>query len=217
MNRKIKVLIVLSFLFIVILTGSYAYSKYRSDVNGVANLNIANWHITVNGCDIVNPDESNTDCFTPEVVDDEDNVIKVARNFSVTEFTYNNNNNNNVVDNKIAPGSSGTYKIKIKPNDTEVSIKYHLTASLEIPNDSIKLYIKGPNDASRRELTSAGYDGIILYSSNNGNYTEELTVYVDWLNAQDGSTDERDTVIGTNGSDPKLVMPVEILFEQYTG
>ena len=217
MKRKMKVLVVLSFLLVLLLGMSYAYSKYKSDVSGVASLDIANWHITVNDCDIVTPDETNEECFTPAVLDNENNVIKVAKNFKATDFTYDNNSNQNVVDNKIAPGSSGTFKIKIKPNDTEVSIKYHLTATLEIPNDSIELYIKGPTENSRIPLTDAGYDGLILYNANNANYVEELMIYVDWVNDDTGASDEVDTIIGTSGSAPVLGMPIEIVFEQYNG
>ncbi len=217
MKRKIKVLIILSFLLFLLLGMSYAYSKYKSDVSGSATLDIANWHITVNDCDIVTPDEDNTECFTPAVLDADDNVIKVAKNFKVTDFTYDNNNNQNVVDNKIAPGSSGTFKINIKPNDTEVSIRYHLTASLEIPNDSIELFIKGPNDTNRIPLTSDGYTGIIPYDENNGSYVEQLIIYVDWVNDESGASDEVDTIIGTSGSRPVLGMPIEIVFEQYNG
>ena len=217
MKRKIMVLAILSFLLVLILGISYAYSKYKSDVKGVATLDIANWNITVNDCDIVNPDEDDDTCFTPEVLDDENNVVKVAKNFKITDFTYDNNSNQNVVDNKIAPGSSGTFKINIKPNDTEVSIKYNLTATLEIPNDMIKLYIKGPNDSSRIPLSDDGYEGIIRYNANNTNYVEQLIVYVDWLNDSTGAHDEVDTTIGTTASRPVLGMPIEIVFEQYNG
>ena len=53
MNRKMIVIVALSFLLVLLLGMSYAYSKYKSDVTGTATLDIANWHITVNDCDIV--------------------------------------------------------------------------------------------------------------------------------------------------------------------
>ena len=34
-------------------------------------------------------------------------------NFNITEFTYRNNSNAHVVNNKMAPGSSGTFKISV--------------------------------------------------------------------------------------------------------
>ena len=142
-----------------------------------------------------------------------------SKNFKITDFEYNNNGNDNVVDNKIAPGSSGSYVITIKPTDTEVSFKYSLNISLVDNDDSIKLYVKGPGDASRIELNSSNdntYTRTVEYATfkDNADYSIPINVYVDWINKADGSNDEADTKIGTSTSDPKLVIPVSITFEQ---
>ena len=219
MNKKVNVLIGLSFLFLLILGGAYAFSKYRSSASGTASAEVAKWDILVNDCNIVDPDDSNTDCFTAEVLDQEGQVIQASKNFKITDFTYSNNGNNNVVDTKIVPGSSGSFAIVIKPTDTEVSFKYSLNASLVDENDSIKLYVKGPGDTNRIELNSSNsntYTRTVNYNDfkNNPNYSVTVNVYVDWLNKADGSNDEADTKIGTSGSTPKLVIPVNIVFEQ---
>ena len=92
-------------------------------------------------------------------------------------------------------------------------------ASLVDENDSIKLYVKGPGDTNRIELNSSNsntYTRTVNYNDfkNNPNYSVTVNVYVDWLNKADGSNDEADTKIGTSGSTPKLVIPVNIVFEQ---
>ena len=219
MNKKVNVLIGLSFLFLLILGGAYAFSKYRSSASGTAAADVARWNLSVNDCNIVDPDEDNDECFEAEVLDGSGNVIQASKNYKITDFTYSNNGNNNVVDTKIAPGSSGTFAIVIKPNDTEVSFKYSLNATLVDNNDSIKLYVKGPGDTNRIELNSTNsntYVRTVNYADfkNNSNYSIPITVYVDWINKADGSNDEADTKIGTSGSAPKLVVPVTITFEQ---
>ena len=214
MNRKVKTIIILAFLFTLVLVGSYSYSKYRSDVTGAASAEVAKWNITVNGCNIVNPDTSNTACFQ-STTDPSNGTVTIIKNFSVTEFSYNNNDNDNVVDNKIAPGSSGQFVLRIRPNNTEVSFKYTILSSITDSDNSLKYYIKGPHDAQRIEMPATGYVGYINYDDTNDTYEEVITFYVDWENDEDNN--ESDTIIGTKSADPKLDIPVMITFEQYNG
>lgn len=213
MNRKVKILVILAFLFLIVLIGSYSYSKYRSNVTGQASADVAKWNITVNGCNVVSPDTSNNECFESIVNDDES--VTILRNFKITEFTYGNEELNNVTRDKIAPGSTGSFTIKIKPNDAEVSIKYTINSYIADMDYSLKYYIKGPNDSTRMEMPESGYVGYINYQDGNQNYEEVITFYVDWIN--DENENERDTIIGTKDTDPKLDIPVEIIFEQYNG
>lgn len=225
MNKKINVLIILSFLFILVFGAAYSYSKYSTEVSGSASADVANWNITVNGCDIVNPDKTNTSCFN-ETVNTEDNTVTINKNFKITDFTYTNNSNPDVVGNKIAPGSSGTFKIKIKPNDTQVSIKYKLDVSLGKENDSIVLYRSDPNDTNKVLMEEEGYEGLLQYTDNGFTYVNssgnvelidsiEFIIYVEWLN--DENNNSIDTEIGTSGTAPKLDIPVSIQFDQYLG
>lgn len=215
MSRKVNVLVLLSFLFILIMGAAVAYSKYKTDVSGEAKADIANWNISVNDCNIVNPDKDNETCFLEKVNDD--GMVTVTRNFGIADIDYSNNNNDNVIDSKIAPGSSGTFKIAIKPNDTEVSIKYTLKASLAKENSSIKLYRSDPNGNNKVLLETDGYEGIIEYSADNASYEEVITIYVDWEKTNSPENDKIDTEIGTAGTSPILDLPVEIVFEQYRG
>lgn len=225
MNKKIKVLIVLSFLFILVFGAAYSYSRYSTIVSGAATADVADWNITVNGCNIASPDKNNTNCFR-EIVNEEDNSVIVSRNFNITEFTYRNNSNAHVVNNKMAPGSSGTFKITIEPNDTQVSIKYKLNVELDKHNPSIVLYRTDPNKTNKVLMEPDGYEGILQYTRDGFIYIDStgkevsaekmvFTIYVEWANKEENNV--YDTVIGTNGVSPTLDIPVNITFEQYLG
>ena len=227
MNKKVSLLIILSFLLIIVIGGAYSYSKYNTEVSGSANAKVSKWNITVNNCNIVNPDKTNTDCFM-ETVDADNNIVTINKNFNfgTGDFTYTNNNNNDVVDYKIAPGSSGTFKITIKPNDTQVSIKYKINVSLKKANSSILLYRSDPNETNKVLMENDGYEGVLQYNDtgftfldNNGVIKNgdivEFIIYVDWINDEDNN--DIDTEIGTSGTSPILEIPVEIVFEQYLG
>lgn len=226
MNKKVNVLILLSFLFILILGAAYSYSKYNTEASGVASAEVAKWKITVNDCDIVNPpDKNNTDCFVGEL-DDTGNIISTTKNFEAGEISYTNNGNNNVINTKIAPGSSGTFGVTIKPNDTEVSVKYTLDVSILKENSSIKIYRSDPNKNNKIEMEEDGYTNYMYYSKDgfyyydeNGNEVDaseiKFIIYIDWVN--DEVNNEADTEIGTSAVSPILDVPVNILFEQYLG
>ena len=227
MNKKVSLLIILSFLLILVLGAAYTYSKYSTAVSGAATADVAKWNITVNECNIVNPDKSNTDCFM-ETVNTEDNTVTVNRNFNFgsDDFSYTNNNNSDVVDYKIAPGSSGTFKITIEPNDTQVSIKYKLKVSLKKANSSISIYRSDPNKENKILMETDGYEGILQYNESGFTYVDEdgktqsaekieFLISVDWIN--DESNNDIDTEIGTSSTSPVLEIPVSILFEQYLG
>lgn len=216
MNRKIYYLIGLSFLLVIILGASITYSKYKSDVTGEAQADIANWNITVNDCNVSKPDKDNTACFV-ENVDPDNGTITLLRNFGINDISYTNNGNDNVVNDKIAPGSSGSFKIRIKPNDTEVSIKYNLKAWLDNKDIAIKLYRSDPNSDNKIPLEEDGYSGLIEYSTDNINYEEVITIYVDWVSEVDDNGNLIDTELGTSAGSPVLNIPVQIEFEQYNG
>lgn len=219
MNKKVNILLLLSFLSIVILGTSYAYSKYRTDVNGDVSADIAKWDITVNDCNIVDENSDSNNCFETEI-DPDSGTVNLIRNFGVSDIIYSNNGSSTIAENKIGPGSKGYFKIRIKPNDTGVSIKYKLKSWVGPENPAIKLYRSAPNDSeftNRVPMEEEGIENTIIYSPSNRNYEEVIIIYVDWENDPSGNSDEFDTNIGTSGSYPVLSIPVSIEFEQYKG
>ena len=73
MNKKMRVLLLLSFLFILVLGAAYTYSKYYTEVSGVASADVAEWDIIVNNCKIDRPNESDATCF--EQIDNGDGTF----------------------------------------------------------------------------------------------------------------------------------------------
>lgn len=227
MKKPLKTIIPLLFALVLIIGFSVTYSKYISSLTGSVDLNVAKWNITVNGCNIVNPNDQNNNpkCFSTIVNDANETVI--TKNFNIEDFTYSSNGNLDVVPNKIAPGSSGTFKIAIEPNDTEVSIKYKLKIGLKKPNSSIKLFRSDPNDFTKKiPMEENGYEGLINYSQDgfyfiNKNNEKvnaskiEFIIYVEWIN--DEKNNDKDTELGTSSNVPLLELPTTIEFNQYTG
>lgn len=225
MNKKVNVLIILSFLLVLVLGGAYTYSKYKTVASGNASVDVANWNILVNGCNIANPGENtNVNCFSQ--VTNDDGTVTITKNFDVEDFDYSNFDNQDVVDNKIAPGSEGKFRINIDPSDTEVSIEYTMYITLVKENGSIKISRSNPNSTDMTLMEDDGYHGILQYTSDgfihiddNGNRTSvddlEFLVNVLWENNEDNNL--IDTEIGTSSETPILGVSVNIVFEQYFG
>ncbi len=105
MTKKRKVLIVLTILAVILLAflGGQAYAKYVSEVRGEGVAEVATWNFKVNG--------------QSEQVEE----IKLASTC----------NNETLVDNKIAPGTSGSFDIIVDATGSEVGINYNITFTEE--------------------------------------------------------------------------------------
>ena len=105
MTKKRKVLIVLTILAVILLAflGGQAYAKYVSEVRGEGVAEVATWNFKVNG--------------QSEQVEE----IKLASTC----------NNETLVDNKIAPGTSGSFDIIVDATGSEVGINYKITFTEE--------------------------------------------------------------------------------------
>lgn len=226
MNKKVNVLILLSFLLVIVLGGAYTYSKYKTRASGDATVDVANWNILVNGCNIVKPElNDNTNCFNTMTLDDGE--VAITRHFDISDFIYSNSNNTeHVVSNKIAPGSEGEFKINIDPTDTEVSIKYTMYVSLVKENSSISIDRSEPNSDTMVDMEADGYQGILKYTKDGfvhiddkGNETSvdslDFIIHVLWENNEENNL--IDTEIGTSSDTPTLGINVDIVFEQYLG
>lgn len=105
MTRKKKVLIVLAILAIVLLAfiGGQAYAKYVSQVRGNGVAEVATWSFKVNG-----------------------------QNEQVEEINLASTcDNETLVNNKIAPGTSGSFNIIVDATGSEVGINYNIAFTEE--------------------------------------------------------------------------------------
>ena len=105
MTKKKKILITLALLAIILLAfiGGQAYAKYVSEVRGEGVAQVATWNFKVNG--------------QSEQVEE----INLASTC----------NNETLVNNKIAPGTSGSFDIKVDATGSEVGINYNIAFTEE--------------------------------------------------------------------------------------
>ena len=105
MTRKKKVLIVLAIFAIILLAfiGGQAYAKYVSQVRGEGVAEVATWSFKVNG--------------QSEQVEE----INLASTC----------NNETLVNNKIAPGTSGSFNIIVDATGSDVGINYNIAFTEE--------------------------------------------------------------------------------------
>lgn len=98
-NRK-KILLAVAILSMVIVSfmGGQSFSKYTSQVKGEGNAEVAKWNFIVNGHE--------------EIIQ----TIQLGSTFD----------NETLLDNKIAPGTKGAFKIDIDATGSEVGIQYDI-------------------------------------------------------------------------------------------
>lgn len=97
--KKSKKIVLLSAVIIAIIlsfVGGQTYAKYMSRVTGQGTADIANWSFKVN--------------------DNEDKIQTISLKSTV--------NNETLVNNKIAPGTEGSFQIKLDATGSEVGINY---------------------------------------------------------------------------------------------
>lgn len=152
MTSKKKVLIVLAILLIILLAfiGGQAYAKYVSEVRGNGIAEIATWDFKVNG-------ES-------EQVD-EISLVSTC-------------NNETLVDNKIAPGTTGSFNIIVDATDSDVGINYNITFTEEENKpENLKFFYDDKEYNSIKDLEEDLYGTI---NTNDGNKARTLNIKWEW-------------------------------------
>lgn len=127
MSKKKKAVIALCILVVMLIAfiGGQAYAKYISQVRGNGIAEIATWSFKVNG---------------------EKEQVQEIRLASTC-------NNQTLVNNKIAPGTSGSFNIKIDATGSDVGINYNITfAQEENKPQNLKFVYGGIEYSSIKEL-----------------------------------------------------------------
>lgn len=205
--KKGYIVVILSFLLIMFLAGAYSYSKYTTELEGEANVSIAKWNITVNGCP-VEGEETSENCGKEETSASGDTYTV---DFAVTgdDVSY-LNSNNNVRPGKISPGSNGTFVIKIKPNDTDVTFRYQISfGELDTESDIVLKY------DDEVLTTDSMIEGEVKLSdfSGNADYEIPIEIAVEWINHDDLENNKNDTELGMRET-PILFVPITAVFTQ---
>lgn len=161
MSKKRKVLLVLAVLLIILLAfiGGQAYAKYVSEVRGNGVAEVATWDFKVNG--------------QSEQVEE----INLASTC----------NNETLVDNKIAPGTTGSFNILVDATDSDVGINYNITFTEEENKpENLKFFYNEKEYNSIKELEEE-LSGTI--NANEEDKTRTLNVQWEW-SYETGSNEE---------------------------
>jgi len=172
LSKKKKVIIVSSILIIMLLAfiGGQAYAKYISQVRGNGIAEIATWSFKVNG--------------QKEQVQE----IKLVS-------TY---NSETLVNNKIAPGTSGSFNIIVDATGSEVGIKYNIKFAEESNKPQNLKFVYGGKEYDSIKQLGDELSGTI--AANEEDKTRTINVQWKW-NYETGSSAEQinaNDIIDTN-------------------
>ena len=152
MKKNKKVLIIALVLLAITLSfiGGRTFSKYIAEVNGSGTADIANWVFKVNG--------------------QEDSVQNVN-----LLSTY---NDETLVNNKVAPGTSGSFNIVIDATGSEVGVDYNVTFlnESEKPQNLVFMY----DDTKYSTIQDLEQDLSGTINANEENKTRTITIDWEW-------------------------------------
>ncbi len=152
MKKNKKVLIIALVLLAITLSfiGGRTFSKYIAEVNGSGTADIANWVFKVNG--------------------QEDSVQNVN-----LLSTY---NDETLVNNKVAPGTSGSFNIVIDATGSEVGVDYNVTFLNESEKPQNLVFVYDDTKYSTIQDLEQDLSGTI--NANEENKTRTITIDWEW-------------------------------------
>ena len=150
MSKKKTVLLVICILLALILSfmGGKTFSKYVSEVKGTGTAEIANWVFKVNG---------------------KEDVVQNVNLLS----TY---NNETLVNNKVAPGTSGSFNIVVDATGSEVGIDY----TIQFLNESEKPQNLVFTYDNQEYTTIQDLEKDLSGTINANDKNKERTITIDW-------------------------------------
>ena len=209
MKFKIRLLLFVLFLSLFLVAAKSTYARYATSTTGEANLNMAQWQISVNNQNIT--ENYNTQLsFTPVIEENE-----------------------NVKSGTVAPGSTGYFDIQINPEKVDVSFSYNIM--LQLPEDSVVSDLKithyaiipsGQDDNSIQKIpyTGSSIENVLKYDNQTSNFKFSpftVRVYFEWYDGQDNLMDDTaDTEVSqkvNNSEDVNFNILASLSFKQYNG
>lgn len=161
-NKLVKFtmfVLLITIVAIVLVSGTYA--KYTSEVSGASTATVAKWSITVNGDELATENSTVTfDLF--ETIND----------------TGNTADETDVADGLIAPGTAGSFNLKVK-NESEVTAKYAI--SFVVSESDIPLEFSTDNGTTWTDSITAPAEKTLAVKA------AEDTITVQWRWAFNGS------------------------------
>lgn len=151
MSRKKKVIAIVAILLTIFMSfiGGQTYAKYATEIRARGTAQVATWSFKVN-----------------------DEIGDIAESIDLASTV----NDQTLANNKIAPGTQGSFVIKIDGTDSEVGIKYELSTKTQVDKPTnLKFKYNGTTyDTIGALLADAG--GYI-----NANDTDKVrNIQIDW-------------------------------------
>lgn len=194
-NKKKLLILICAIIFIILIYEIiHIYAVFYSEMEANVQLKNGTWNINVNGTQISKG---------------------VDATFVIDQIST--SQNEHAENNKLAPGLSGSFSIKINPENTDVSIIYDITLNEEkLTNSSLQIKTIKETEVGNT-LTQTGentYTGVILLEDIKKGTTNTIEMEVEWID--DENNNEEDTKLGST-YDSKLSIPVKVHVSQYLG
>lgn len=174
MKKKRNILLLVLVLLAIVLSfiGGKTFSKYVSQVQGAGTAEIANWVFKVNG---------------------REDLIQSVNLLS----TY---NNETLINNKVAPGTSGSFNIVVDATGSEVGVDYKIAFLNETEKPQNLVFIH--NDTTYENLQDLQEVLAGTINANDENKTRTITINWDWQYESGESEDEiyQNDIIDTNNA-----------------
>ncbi len=194
-NKDIRFILI--FIFIVSFSFIYLFqsslAKYRKQISGNVDLQIAKWNIKINDEDVLNKSVLTN------------NIVPV---FEGNEYTK---------DSVIAPGSKGYCDIIIDASNVDVNFTYELEISIDEENQISDLkttgYIINPTNTTEEAITELNNEAIKGEITHNTVQTK-IRLYFEWYDEDDNNMDNKaDTDIAIDETS-QAVISANIRFSQ---
>lgn len=204
MKKVLKILTLVMLIITIIKIGD-TYSRYYTSANtSDLSKDIGEWIIKVNEKDIY------------------------SENGQTLEFTLNNFSNftnPNADPTKISPGNKGYTDIVIDPSGTDVAVRYDIEFNesiiFELQNMfgiNINLELQTPTENMQFvKISNSKYSGTISLEDIQENQKATIRYYVEWINTEEEYRNEMDTLMGTQGKDALIGIPINVTVTQYLG
>ena len=152
MNKKRNILIIVLILLAMMISflGGKTFSKYLSEIQGSGTAEIANWVFKVNG--------------------KEDSVQSVN-----LLSTY---HNETLINNKVAPGTKGSFNIVIDATGSEVGVDYEVKFLNETQKPQNLVFIHNNQEYATVQELEENLSGTI--DANEENKTRTITINWEW-------------------------------------
>lgn len=152
MSKKKKIILIIAVLSCIIVSfiGGQSYSKYVSEVRGDGMAEVATWSFKVNG------------------QKEEVQTIQLASTC----------NNETLINNKIAPGTRGSFNILVDGTGSEVGIDYNIQFTNETTKPSNLKFTY--NDKQYNSITELEKDLSGTINANEENKTRTLKINWEW-------------------------------------